>query len=86
VPGVGPFSNANVFALDLSKTKTDLKFSFSSHLNPIFHMIIRHPNKKLFEIGSIPGSKSGVSGLRKYLRQFFFEKSLIKFMIKNFKD
>jgi hypothetical protein len=50
VPGVGPFSNLNIFALDQHKVefKTDLKSLTSALLSPILHQNLRRSSKKLF--------------------------------------
>ena len=50
VPGLGQFSNANIFVLDqhIAEFKTDLKSSTIPLLSPILHYNIRRPNKELF--------------------------------------
>jgi hypothetical protein len=64
VPGIGPFSNANIYVLDLliAEKIMDLKSSSFSLLDQVLGLIIKHKNKKLFayENEPTPGPKSGV--------------------------
>jgi hypothetical protein len=54
VPGVGSFSNSNIYALDqlIAETKSDLESTTCPLLSPILHYIIRCLNKKLFRFES----------------------------------
>ncbi len=60
----GEFSNSNSFVLDqlIAEAKEIFKTSTSPIFNPVWHKIIRRPNKKLFafENEPTPGTKSGV--------------------------
>ena len=64
VPGVDPFSIANIYVLVQLKaeTKTDLESRTCPLLSPILHYVIRSVNKKLlrFEKWPTPGTISGV--------------------------
>jgi hypothetical protein len=64
LPGVGPFSNANIFVWDqfIKENKTDFKFSTCLLFNLVLYNTLRHSNKKIlaFENWPTPGTKSGV--------------------------